>query len=93
MSIELSKEARAQAVASIERYFRENMDEPIGNVAASGLLAFFLAEIGPSVYNRAVADAQERMQARVQELDIEVHEDEFDYWRPFDKQREKKRKP
>ena len=37
--------------------------------------------------------AQERMQARVQELDIEVHEDEFDYWRPFDKQREKKRKP
>ena len=93
MSIELSKEARAQAVASIERYFRENMDEPIGNVAASGLLAFFLAEIGPSIYNRAVADAQERLQARVQELDIEVHEDEFDYWRQFDKQRKKKRKP
>ena len=92
MSIELSKEARAQAVASIERYFRENMEEKIGNVAASGLLAFFLAEIGPSVYNRAVADAQERLLARVQELDIEVHEDEFDYWRQFDKQREKKRK-
>jgi len=34
-----------------------------------------------------VADAQERLQARVGELDIEVHEDEFDYWRKFDRQR------
>ena len=40
MSIELNKDARAAAIQSIERYFRENMDEPIGNVAASGLLMF-----------------------------------------------------
>lgn len=81
MSIELSKEARQQATTSIERYFREHMDEPIGNVAAGGLLNFFLKEIGPSIYNRAVADAQERLLGRVQELDIEVHEDEFGYWK------------
>ena len=31
MTIELSKEARAQAIASLERYFRENMEEPIGD--------------------------------------------------------------
>jgi uncharacterized protein (DUF2164 family) len=80
MPIELSKETRQQAITSIERYFREHMDEPIGNVAAGGLLNFFLQEIGPSIYNRAVADAQERMLGRVQELDIEVHEDEFGYW-------------
>ena len=90
MSIELSKEDRQQAVASIERYFRENMEERIGNVAAGGLLSFFLDEIGPSIYNRAVADVQERMQARVAELDFEVHEDEFSYWRKFDKQRKAK---
>jgi uncharacterized protein (DUF2164 family) len=42
---------------------------------------FFLKEIGPSVYNRAVADAQERLLARVQELDIDVHESEFGYWK------------
>lgn len=84
MPIELTKEARAQAVASIERYFREHMDEPIGNVAAGGLLGFFLEEVGPCIYNQAVADAQERMQARVLELDIEVHEDEFGYWRKVD---------
>ena len=89
MSIELSKEDRQQAVASIERYFRENMEERIGNVAAGGLLGFFLDEIGPSIYNRAVADVQERMQARVAELDFEVHEDEFTYWRKFDKRKAK----
>lgn len=81
MTIELSKEAHKEALASIERYFRENMDEPIGNVAAGGLLKFILEELGPSLYNRGVADAQERMQRRVAELDIEIHEDEFQYWR------------
>jgi uncharacterized protein (DUF2164 family) len=85
MTIELSKDARTQAVASIERYFRENMEEKIGNVAAGGLLGFFLEEIGPAIYNKAVADVQERLQARISEVDIEVHEDEFTYWRKFDK--------
>ncbi len=81
MSIELPKEAHKEAVASIERYFRENMDEPIGNVVAGGLLKFMLEELGPSLYNKGVADAQERMQRCVAELDIEIHEDEFQYWR------------
>ena len=87
MSIELSKDDRAQAIASIERYFRENLEEKIGNVAAGGLLSFVLAEIGPSIYNKAVADVQERLQARVADLDFEVHEDEFSWWRKYDKVR------
>ena len=55
MTIEISKEARQQAIASIERYFRENMDKKIGNIAAGALLGFFLEEIGPLVYNQAVS--------------------------------------
>ena len=85
MTIELSKEVRNQAIASIERYFQENMEERIGNLAAGALLGFFLEEIGPVIYNRAVADAQERLAARVSELDLEVHEDEFQYWRKFER--------
>lgn len=86
MTIELTKEDRAQAIASIERYFREHMEEPLGNMAAGGLLGFLLEEIGPSIYNKGVADAQERLQARVTELDFEVHEAEFGYWRKAGKQ-------
>jgi len=81
MTIELSKDARAQAMASIERWFKENADEPIGNIQAAALLNFFVAEIAPSVYNQAIADAQQRLQQRVADLDIECHADEFGFWR------------
>lgn len=84
MAIELDKEARKQAVASIERYFEEQLEQRIGNIAALGLLNFMLEEIGPSIYNRAVSEVQERLQVRISELDIEVHEDEFGYWRKID---------
>lgn len=80
MPIELSREDRARAIASIERYFEEQLDSRIGNVAAGALLGFFLEEIGPTVYNKAVATVQERLQERVSELDLEIHEDEFRYW-------------
>lgn len=81
MTIEIAKEARQQAIVSIQRYFAENMEEPIGNLTAGALLGFFLEELGPLVYNKAVADVQERLQARIMELDSEVYEDEFQYWR------------
>jgi uncharacterized protein (DUF2164 family) len=85
MSIELDKDARKAAIESIERYFEANMEEKIGNIAAGALLGFFLEEIGPSVYNKAVADVQERLQARIMDLDIEIHEDEFGYWKKYTK--------
>ncbi len=80
MTIELSKETRKAAVSSIERYFSSNMEEKIGNVTADALLQFFIEEIGPSIYNKAVSDAQARMQSRIMELDVEVYEEEFRYW-------------
>lgn len=86
MTIELSKPDREQLIASIQRYFEEQMDEHqkgdrLGNIAAGALLGFFLEELGPLVYNRAVADVQERLRQRVAEVDLEVNEDEFQYWR------------
>jgi uncharacterized protein (DUF2164 family) len=90
MAIELSKEAHKELISSIERYFQENMEERIGNIAASALLDFFLDALAPVVYNKAVADVQERLQARVMEVDLETHEDEFQYWRKFDRERKAK---
>ena len=80
MAIEIPKDSRRGIITSIERYFDENMDEPIGSLGAETLLNFFLDELGPLVYNKAVADVQERLLVRVSELDIEHHEDEFGYW-------------
>ena len=91
MAIEISPEQRKEAIASIERYFRENMEDRIGNIAAAALLGYFLEELGPAIYNKAVADVQERLQARVMEVDIEIHEDEFAYWRKFEREARKKK--
>lgn len=84
MTIELTQEVRADAISSIQRYFDQNMEEPIGNIAAGALLGFFLEEIGPVIYNKAVADVQEHLLQRVSELDFEVHEDEFQYWQKYE---------
>ena len=46
MTIELPKDTRARAIASIERWFETERDERIGNISASALLGFFLDEFG-----------------------------------------------
>jgi uncharacterized protein (DUF2164 family) len=81
MPIELPRDERAQAIASIERYFNEELDQRIGNIGAGALLNFFLEDIAPLVYNQTVAEVQERLQQRLLELDIELHEDGLQYWR------------
>lgn len=80
-AIELPQELRAEALVSLERYFNESFDERIGRICAGGRLNFFMEEVGPVIDNKAVAEAQERLAARVQEPDREVHEAEIPYWR------------
>jgi uncharacterized protein (DUF2164 family) len=80
MSVELSKHVRDEAIASIQQYFERNMPEPIGELAATLLLNYFVEEIGPAIYNQAIADAQVRMQQRVMDIEGELYEDPFRYW-------------
>jgi uncharacterized protein (DUF2164 family) len=77
---ELSAQDRQQAVASLQTYAEQNLAEPLNTLAAGLLLDFFLEEIGPLVYNRAVADAQQRMQHKLMDLEGELQGDAFQYW-------------
>jgi uncharacterized protein (DUF2164 family) len=77
---ELPKRTRDDAIASIKRYFEENLPEPIGDLPTGLLLDFFMEEVGPVIYNRAIGDAQTRMQLRVSDMSGELYEDEFQYW-------------
>jgi uncharacterized protein (DUF2164 family) len=78
--IELSKQRSDDAIASLQRYFEVNMPEPLGELPASQLLNFILEEIGPTIYNKAVEDAQTRMQVRIADISGEMYIDEFQYW-------------
>lgn len=89
-SLELEKRVRGDAIASIQRYFEENMPEPLGDLPAGLLLDFFLEEVGPVIYNQAVADAQMRMQMRVMDLSGELFADPFRYWPKVDAKRKKR---
>ena len=79
--IKLAADAEARSLASIKRYFEEHMDDDVGDLKAKLLLDFFLEEIGPAVYNRAIGDAQAVMQGRVADLDGTCYHTEFGYWR------------
>jgi uncharacterized protein (DUF2164 family) len=91
VKIELSKQARSDAITSIQRYFQENMPEPIGNMAAGLLLNYFVEEVGPAIYNQAIADAQARIQQRMSDLEGELYAPEFQYWPNIERKRKKER--
>ena len=88
-TIDLTKQVRADAIASIQRYFEENMPEPIGELPAGLLLNFFIEEIGPVIYNHAISDAQARLQQRVSDLNGELYADAFQYWPRLDAKKRK----
>jgi uncharacterized protein (DUF2164 family) len=90
-TIELSKEARADALASLKRYAEENFAEPLGDLPAGLLLDFMLEEIGPAIYNKAIEDAQSRMQLRVADISGELFADPFQYWPRLETKRKSRR--
>jgi uncharacterized protein (DUF2164 family) len=82
MAITLSPDTTKQLHASIKRYFAEHLEQDIGDLKAGMLLDFCLKEVGPAVYNRAIADAQAYFQGRVSDLDGVCYEPAFTYWGP-----------
>lgn len=78
--IELSPDARAKALASIQRFFAENMDEPIGDLKARLVLDYIVAEHGPAIYNQAIADARQYFEERSADLGAVAVREEFPFW-------------
>ena len=75
--ITLSDTTRKQAISALRGYFASEMDEPIGDLKAGLLLDFILSELGPSVYNQAVADARAFFDERSQDLAAVCYYEEF----------------
>ncbi len=90
MTTELSKQERGDAIASMQRYFRENFSEEIGDMPAGLFLNYVLEEIGPAIYNKAIEDARMRMEQRVMDLPGELFAEGFQYWTKLDARRKKR---
>ena len=76
-SIVLPETVRKQAIGALREYFAANMDEEIGDLKAGLLLDFILIELGPSVYNQAIADARTFFEERTSDLAAICYRDEF----------------
>ena len=75
--IALPDAQRKQAIAAVQQYFADNMDESIGDLKAGLFLDFILSELGPSVYNQAIADARAFFEERTSDLAAICYRDEF----------------
>ena len=76
-TIAVSDDARAHAVAALRAYFADNMDEEIGDLKAGLLYDFVLAELGPTIYNQAIADARAYFEERAADLVGTCYHEEF----------------
>jgi uncharacterized protein (DUF2164 family) len=68
MSIRLQKDTEKYLLGSIKRFVADNLDTE-------------MREIGPSIYNQAIADAQSYIQDKVADLGGTRYEAEFDFWK------------
>ena len=81
MAIKLSKDSEKYLIGSIKRFFAESMEDEIGDLKAARVLEFCVKEIGASIYNQAITDAQAYLQDKVADLGGARFEPEFDYWK------------
>ena len=74
MAIVLDDQTRRVVIDAIKAYFRTEREEEIGDLHAAFFLDFALREIGPAVYNRALADAQAYLGNVIGDLDVTLGE-------------------
>jgi len=79
--MKLEKDTEQYLLASIKRFFGEELEMEIGDLKAALVLDFFVGEMGPSIYNQAIADAQAFFTEKVSDLAGVHNEAEFDYWK------------
>jgi len=78
--IEIPPAARARAIASIRRYFAEELDQEIGDLKAGLVFDYFVVDIGPTIYNQAISDARAFVEERSADLAAVCYQAEFTFW-------------
>jgi uncharacterized protein (DUF2164 family) len=69
-----------EAAAGGRQYFANELGQEVGDLKASLVLDYFLVELGPAVYNKAIADARTFFDERAADLGALCHHEEFPYW-------------
>jgi uncharacterized protein (DUF2164 family) len=70
----LPKDKRDKAIREIIAHFETEMEQELGFIGAEDLLDFFLENIGPDIYNKAVYDAKNTIKLNFENLDIDLEQ-------------------
>jgi uncharacterized protein (DUF2164 family) len=71
--ITFSREETKAMVGEIQDYFREELDQSIGDIPAEMLMRFFAERIGPYFYNRGLYDAQAILAKQMDEMSDAIY--------------------
>lgn len=66
--INIPKEKRSDMISEIQRYFENEREEELGDLAAGLLVDFIIEKLGPEFYNQGVFDSYVYMNDRVEDL-------------------------
>lgn len=66
--IKLTKEKREDMIAAIKRYYSNERDEEIGDLASNLMLSFIIEELAPEFYNQGVLDSYKYVTERSEDL-------------------------
>lgn len=72
--IEFTNDEKDAIAKSIQLYFREELDQEIGQFDALFLLDFFAEHIGKHFYNRGLYDAQALIEKKIEDISDSIYE-------------------
>ncbi|MDO3385484.1 DUF2164 domain-containing protein [Gilvimarinus sp. SDUM040013] len=72
--MKFSNQEKELIVQKIQGYFRDELEQSIGNFDAQFLLDFFSEEIGPYFYNRGLYDAGALLHERMDSITDAVYD-------------------
>ena len=80
MPLKLDQHETKEVLASLQRYFKEELDQEISEMRAKFLLDYILKEIAPFAYNKGVKDAETFFRGKIEDLSATCFEDGLTYW-------------
>jgi uncharacterized protein (DUF2164 family) len=84
-SLKLSDDERRECLRRIQRYFRDERGEDLGELAQLLIYEFFAEELAPSFYNKGLGDAR----GRIEQLLTGIGED-LEAWERFPSRQKRK---
>jgi len=71
--LKLPKEMKEEIINNIKNYFEEERSETIGDLGAEQFVDFMIKELGPHLYNKAIADVRVLIHEKTTQIDDELY--------------------